>query len=310
MSGRACTAFTLLLLSALAGCDSPVVAPVDAAVSDAYQLPMSRLLGPCVEDWQCPGAGAFCRSAEEGFPGGQCTSACTDRTECDDGAVYNECLLLTGATAMACEAYCRNGSDCRTGYTCQVLGTDAAGATRGVCLPVCATDAECGGTSQCDPYTGRCVAMGGVHTTGAVTGEACTSDAACRSGNCRLPVENASYTGYLGGYCQSLCRIPQGYNTNNFFDGPALPQGTCTGDAVCLPGGNQQGAGDLGVCLASCTSSADCRPGYTCNQTIQSHTFTNGYCAPVNCMAAGMTCPTGTCHAAQDSQGNVYGICG
>jgi len=136
------------------------------------------------------------------------------------------------------------------------------------------------------------------------------ANASCRSGNCRASQENGNYTGFIGGYCESLCRIPAGYNTNNYFDGSALPQGACAGDAVCVPGGNELGAGDLGVCLASCTNSAGCRPGYTCRQTIQSHTFTNGYCIPVNCMAAGMTCPSGTCHAAQDSQGNVYGICG
>jgi hypothetical protein len=296
----------------LGACDPATTVANDAAVpGDAYSLPMSRLLGGCFEDWQCPGPNAFCRTPDQGFPGGQCTLPCTDRTDCDDGSVYNECLLLTGATAMACEAYCRNGSDCRTGYTCQVLSTDASGATRGVCLPVCASDDECGGTAQCNPYTGRCVPHGTVGTSGALTGEACSADSGCRSGNCRLPMENGGYTGFLGGYCESLCRIPSGYNTNNFFNGDTLPQGTCSGDAVCVPGGNQQGVGDLGVCLDACSGATDCRPGYTCVQTVQSHTFTNGYCYRLDCSVSGMACPSGTtCHGAQDSQGNTYGICG
>lgn len=274
---------------------------------------MSRILGACVSDAQCPGNGAICRTAEQGYPMGLCTLACTDRTVCDDGAVYNRCVMLRADSMMTCVGYCRNATDCRSGYTCQVTSAAGAPVTEGVCIPVCGTDAECGGTAQCDPYTGRCVAHGMVGTAGAVTGEACTAASACRSGNCRLPMENGGYSGYVGGYCESLCRIPGGYNTSNFFAGDTLPQGTCAGNAVCLPGGNEQGMNDLGVCLAACTGPSDCRPGYACNQTIPlqvgSHTFTNGYCLPIDCLRA--ACPTGSaCHMGQDARGNPIGRCG
>ena len=297
-----------LLLASLIGCDAPA-APVDAAMGDAYTLPMSRLLGACFEDRQCPGTGAFCRTADQGFPGGQCTNPCMDRTDCDDGAVYNDCLLRTGASARACEAYCRNGSDCRAGYTCQVTSAAGAPVTSGLCVAVCATDAECGGTSQCDAYTGRCVPHGMVGTAGALTGDACTGAAACRSGDCRLATENGTATGYVQGYCQSLCRLPAGYNTSNFFSGDTLPAAGCVGDAVCIPGGNALGLNDLGVCLRSCTSAGDCRAGYTCAQTQQGHTFTNGFCIPFDC--ATQACPAGsTCHQMADAQGRAFGRCG
>jgi len=123
-------------------------------------------------------------------------------------------------------------------------------------------------------------------------------------------MQNGNYTGNVGGNCQSLCRLPAGYNTNNYFDGPALPQGSCAGNAVCVPGGNEQGMNDLGVCLLSCTAASQCRPGYICAQTFGTHTFTNGYCTPMDCLMGG-TCPTGTtCHPMQTAQGQQFGRCG
>lgn len=313
MPGRVASSalFFSVALASLAGCDTSV-APVDAAPpGDAFQAPMSRFLGACISDAQCPGNTSFCRTAEQGFPRGQCTNPCTDRTDCDDGSAYNECLAMTGSTTMACEAYCRNGSDCRDGYTCQNLSTDASGATRGICIPACANDAECGGASQCNAYTGRCVPHGTVPTTGGDTGDGCAADSACRSSNCRLSQESGSYTGYVGGYCESICRIPSGYNTNDFFSGGALPQGTCaSASAVCLPGGNQQGANDLGVCLHGCSGNSDCRAGYSCTQTVSGHTFTNGFCVPIDCLTGG-ACPSGsTCHMGTNSAGTAVGICG
>lgn len=297
----------LLLLAGLAACGSTPVVPNDAALDSAI-LPMSRLLGACYADWQCPGPGAFCRAAESGYPGGICTLACTDRTDCDDGAVYNSCLTLTGETNASCQWFCRNGTDCsRPGYTCEVIQGSSPAA--GFCIPVCATDAECGGTAQCDTYTGRCVAAGMVGTSGGLTGEACGSNAACRSGVCRQASEGTNFTGFVNGYCQSLCRIPTGYNTSDFFTGDTLPTGTCPGDAICIPAGNY-GTGDLGVCLDACDGNADCRSGYECLKTFGTHTFNNGYCSPIDCNAGGATCPMGTCHLFQDSAGNVYGRCG
>ena len=270
---------------------------------------MGRLLGGCFEDTQCPGNGAVCRNADHGYPNGLCTIPCTDRTVCDDGAIYNSCLQLRGETSRLCVGFCRSALDCRPGYTCQVTSAQGAPMMEGYCIPVCGTDAECGGTSQCDPYTGRCVPHGMVSTNGAVTGAMCADNSACRSGQCRMAMENGRLTGFVNGYCESLCRIPTGYNTSNYFTGDTLPQGTCAGSAVCVPGGSEQGVNDLGVCLAACTSGADCRPGYTCHQTIQGHTFTNGYCLPMDCLHA--MCPTGfTCHMAADARGNAYGICG
>ncbi len=314
MPGRA-LATSLLLFSctcALASaCDAGPISTVDAAMVDAPPLPLSRLLGRCESDAQCPGNGSFCRTAaEDGYPGGQCTAPCTDRTECDTGMFYGFCATLTGDTQSTCITYCRNGSDCRPGYSCQVVTTLSTGASAGYCFPVCGTDAECGGGAQCDPYTGRCVPQGMVPTTGGDTGDPCTTDAACRGNNC---VNDSGTNGYLDGYCISLCRIPSGYNSSDFYSGDTLPSGTCGGsNSVCIPYGSQYGENDLGICLEACSSAADCRPGFECTQTVSGRTFTNGWCDPIDCVASGAgSCPAGTtCHTGTDSQGNRIGRCG
>lgn len=314
MSGRlAVTCFLLLSSAALSvGCDTPP-SPADGG-PDAPGLRMSRLLGRCVVDEQCPGNGAFCRTAaEDGFPGGQCSIACTDRTECDDGTAYNFCAMLNGETQNACLPICRNGSDCAHGYSCQNVGSDSAGNSIGYCFPVCATDDECGDGTQCNPYTGRCVPHGMVPTVGGDTGDACTGNDSCLSQDC---IEQTASNGYVGGYCISLCRISAGFNSSDFFSGDTLPAGTCGGtSSVCIPYGSQNGEGDLGICLAACTSDGDCRPGFACTQSVGlssggTHTFTNGWCDPIDCLTQG-ACPTGTtCHRGTDSNGNPLGRCG
>lgn len=302
MRHACCLLLALTTGLAVTACDGGTAA-VDAATADAATLPMSRLGGACFVDSQCPGVGATCRpAATSGYPGGQCTAPCIDRTECDDGAVYNACVTLPGASATTCESFCRNGHDCsRPGYTC---------AAEGYCFPVCSTNEECGAGADCDPYTGRCVATGTVPTTGALTGEACASDAACRSGTCRQAQEGAYITGFVGGYCQSNCRLPSGYNTSTFFDGTTLPAGTCPGTGVvCFPTATYA-EGDLGVCLAECHADSDCRTGYQCVNNFTGTPLANGVCRPMNC-ATGGTCPAGTtCHQYVTSSGNTAGLCG
>lgn len=307
MNARLSSLALLLVLASASGC-GPAPTEVDAATgdagpgTDAATLPPSRIFGACVDDSQCPGEGGFCRTAEDGYPGGYCTLACEDRTPCDDGAVYNHCLTLAGATESTCESRCRNGEDCRSTYSCSLFGTTM----EGVCIPVCSSDEDCGGGAHCNQYSGRCAAS--VPTTGGETGDACTGDAQCRSGNCRPEVNGATPTGYIHGYCDGPCRLPAGYNTSDFFGGDTLPAGTCAGDAICIPG-NQYGEGDLGTCLDACLGDEDCREGYGCLTLIAGHQFTNGICIPRDC--TGGACPAGySCVQVPDGSGGSNGFCG
>lgn len=291
---RSLSAATVLLFwgSVAWGCDSAPSDP-DAFVAlpdGGPPLAPSELFGPCVEDWQCPGEGAICRRATDGWPGGYCTRPCEDRTPCDHRGVYHHCATREGATQAYCERRCLNGIDCgRSGYTC----AGELPPSGGVCIAVCSSDEQCGGGTVCNRYSGACVES---PPTGAVTGEPCAEADDCQSGQCVAEVNAAGVpTGWVGGYCVGNCILPAGYNTSEFFSGDALPQGTCAGDAVCLPA-EGYARGDLGTCYDQCQSAGDCRPGYTCLMEIALtgggfSSYENGLCIPADC--ARTPCPGG-----------------
>ena len=297
----------IALLLALPGCDGG--GGSDAGV-DGGGLEMSELFGACEADSQCPGEGAVCRVAEDGYPGGFCTIPCEDRTPCDSRGVYHHCATREGETQAFCERRCLNGIDCgRYAYTC----AGELPPSGGVCIGVCSSDEDCGGTSICDPYTATC--SDAATTTGAITGEPCADNEACRSGQCVVEVSaTAVPSGWVGGYCVSNCILPLGYNNSDFFMGDALPNGGCPGDAVCLPADFAKTAeGDLGRCYAQCTGDVDCRDGYTCLQDIDLasgavSTYSNGLCVPGNCTMDG--CPTGyTCTMVTGTDGSTRSVC-
>jgi len=285
---------------------------LDAGPGDAGDgLEMSDLFEACQADWQCPGEGAVCRSAIEGYPGGYCTVPCSDRTPCDTFGVYHHCATRQGEDQAYCERRCLNGLDCgRDGYTC-VGELPPSG---GFCIGVCQNDEQCGGTSVCDPYSAQCAET--PTETGAITGEPCADNDACRSGQCIAEEsEGGNPTGWIAGYCVSNCILPLGYNNSDFFAGDALPNGGCPGDAICWPADTASTAQrDLGRCFDQCTADGDCREGYTCLQEIGlggggTSTYSNGLCVPGNCSADG--CPSGyTCQPVPDGRGGTRNVCG
>ena len=299
----------LSFIVALGGCDGGD-GDADASADGAAPLEMSALFGACEQDWQCPGEGAFCRTGIDGFPGGSCTIACEDRTPCDTRGVYHHCATREGETESFCERRCLNGLDCgRDGYTC----AGSLPPSGGVCISVCSSDEECGTGAVCDRYTALCAAA--VSTTGATNGEPCADNDACRSGQCLAEQgSDGTPTGWIGGYCVSNCILPTGFNNNDFFAGPALPNGGCPA-GVCLPavGGNNS-VRDLGRCYVECVSDGDCRGGYTCLKDISlssggTSSYSNGLCVPANCEREG--CPTGyTCQMVTDSGGRTRSVCG
>jgi hypothetical protein len=294
-------------LSLVSACDNSPGTP-DAPLTDAPPAVPGYLFGPCQSDADCAnlGDGAICREAETGPTEGYCTVPCSDRTPCDAFRRYHHCLTLAGETESYCVPQCRNGADCvRDSWTCD----PNAGPTGddGVCISLCQTDAECGGTAVCNRESGRCEAPP-VDATGAAHGEPCGDGSDCTSGFCIDEGTRSAPSGWVGGMCIGLCRLPAGFNNTNFFDGDALPQGGCVEDAVCIPGGSQTAEGDLGTCYHECTSMADCRPGYGCLQNIAGRTFANGICVPLDCGGGG--CPTGyTCVTVTQGDGSTANRC-
>lgn len=300
----------LLPFLALAACGSSPATP-DAGAVDARVLPPSELFGPCEEDSQCPGEGAICRQDDDGYPRGYCTVPCDDRTPCDAFGSYHHCVQLEGQDRSYCEQRCLNGLDCgRSGYTC-VGELPPSG---GVCTGVCFDDAHCSEGWECERYSGRCYPAGMAPTTGAVTGEGCDADAACRSGRCVEEVgEGGAPSGFLGGMCVSSCVLPTGWNSNTLYEGSVLPPGSCAGNAVCFPTGSLT-EGDLGTCFPACTSDGDCRPGLECRKQFGTAsgapaTFENGVCLPIDCSTD--ACPSGyRCIEVTYSDGSTGNVCG
>ncbi len=293
------------------GSDGGVLVVDSGSDSGQHDAGPSYLFGPCTTDDQCPGPDEVCRTAaDDGWAGGFCTRTCMppDRGPCDDGVIYNHCLEQTDGSGSYCEQRCLNGVDCmRDGYTC--VGDFGGGA--GMCVPICSSDEECGGGTQCNPWAGTCVPSGGVPTN-AVHGDPCTANADCRSEQCLLERSTAGTpTGWNGGYCYGPCILPNGYNTNTFFDGTALPQGTCPEGDVCFVNGSYT-RGDLGACLHGCATDADCRgaEGYSCLKDFDlpsggTSSYTNGVCLPIDCNVD--DCPTGyMCQSVATASGTRY----
>ena len=299
----------------------------DAPAADAPPADIGRpprvgqpIYSPCVSNAECED-GLMCRTeAETGIPGGQCNRECTRDDDCVLGGVAPADGYCTPATTAnprrLCQRVCVNGIDCeRPGFTCLLVSSLTM---LRVCIPVCTADSCVDGTT-CNPASNRCEST---PSTGAAFGAACrapndpmlTPETRCTSGACLAENNFDSNgrpvpTGWIGGgMCIARCILPPGYNSSTFFDGRSLPRAGCPEGGVCFPNGTLN-RGDLGLCLDECAANTDCRPGYYCRRTYslgmgRTTTFNNGYCAPVNCAAMGMSCPAGhTCRMSSATAG-------
>lgn len=306
-----------VMAASLLGCPTPEPTLVDANIPDVHVQPPSTLYGPCETDAQCPGEGAICRRAADGYPMGYCTVPCTDRGPCEDefGAQNNLCVQLAGATQRYCEQSCINGNDCRDeSYSCFGADASADPDVRGICAPVCQRDEQCGAGAICVRETGRCAAAGTV-PEGAPNGSPCNTNDMCASGFCIPEVGRTSGqpTSYTEGYCVSNCVLPPGFNTNNFYAGSELPVGgSCPDGLICMPINGSVARRDLGLCLNACYEDADCRDEhYFCKRSwgFRSNTmFENGACSPRDCRTA--PCPSGhRCVTLTFDDGSTSGRC-
>lgn len=277
-----------LILLSLVACGDDSTLPIldtgpepdafDAGGPDVFDsgpvvLEDSYLFGPCQDDTQCPGNRSFCRKPEDGYTDGQCTRECASRAQCDDGRLIHWCEQFDEDTTLTCSSRCRNTTDCgRESYVCVEISEIDPANPSGRCVGFCDEDSDCAAGTECNEQAARCVPEGTTPSAGGVTGEACAGNDDCISGDCN--------TAEPGGSCQSLCRIPAGFQSSNFYLTDTLPTTSCpTPGDICLPVGGLS-AGSEGTCYAPCTMDGQCRTGRQCLRTIAEHQFTNGVCIP------------------------------
>jgi len=227
------------------------------------------LFGSCTADDQCRyAAGAQCLTS---YPGGLCSLRCQRGLECGPrgACVQNVCLPTCTATE-----------------NCVTIGGMCAGGR--YCVPSCgAGSPPCATGTACDPYSVACTTQ---PTTGGDNGAPCTSDDQCK-GFCMsdgsIGPDGNPVSGYLGGLCVSYARAP---DRSALFDGGPLPASNCpSGSVIMAP--PFTGPGEMTLCFPECHADGDCRPGYACWTTDGINTYSDGFCAPIDCKDGVHNCP-------------------
>ncbi|MEZ4459792.1 MAG: hypothetical protein R3E66_08685 [bacterium] len=177
-------------------------------------------------------------------------SACTAGSNCA-GAIGPFCVANPNFKDGYCSSQCQYDNDCPSGSHCGQK--DANG--NGSCLKNCTTNADCRAGYACydqdNGGSGSKECLPSAVGTGTI-GSPCTAVYQCAGGT--VGACGMASDGFPGGYCTETCTDLFGIST-------------CPTGSTCYSGGLLGGVfgGDLdGYCAKSCTSSAQCRTGYSC----------------------------------------------
>jgi len=241
------------------------------------QVPTATVGSACTSAAGCAslGANAVCKQSTDfgggTYPGGYCSKdPCNNQTTpCPTGSTCTTLGLIRGEHDPLCLANCNTSApNCRTGYTCLPLST---GGTNGVCWL----------TNSPNVTTPSSQAT--------KSGDACTTDADCRSPP-NYPYEETAFcypatlpsgasSGYTSGYCLADCA--------------ELGDALCGTNNVCL-GISATEAYCFRRCPAPNGGPSTCRAGYVCEAATDPNGTVIGYC-DASCSAAGHPgCPQGT----------------
>lgn len=272
-----------LVIAALVGCSDAGPARSTDDSPDSGQP--SDVFGPlglsCNELQACPEA-LVCLApggsdlGDLSVPGGYCTRACTQDSDCTsfDGAVCvpfvpgnSEIRYCAAPCSIGQARACGNRNDLACWSRALIDGLDNGR----VCMPTCNNDDQCPEGSVCDAETNLCSrrAQGG----GSPLGTSCNPNDAntCAGGFC-LATDLAS-----GGVCTAYCRRG------------TFPQ--CGGEdanAVCgwvTAGDEAAGPADVGLCALRCRCDSDCNnPALRCEPHVD---LSNGAYPGICTMAAG-----------------------
>jgi hypothetical protein len=181
------------------------------------------------------------------FPNGYCSEFCdVAAQDCAANAICYAGLNLS--VHGVCLQTCTQDTDCRAadGYACVDMGL-----SQKVCM--------LGPETQCDDYIDNdgdglydcndpssCQSQPACTPGANAVGQPCTLHNECFSTKNNPLCLDENHVGYPGGYCSRYCD-------------PAVPA-DCGASAICVP----QGPNGENVCMQACTSNAQCRTGYFC----------------------------------------------
>jgi hypothetical protein len=287
-------------------CENKACVPVPGCTSDTSCAATPATARCDAATGQCVAClvDTHCAAAEQ-CVGNRCQprppTGCTSDVACVGRPGTPRCDLATGA----CVA-CVTGGDCSASGRC-----DAASKT---CLPGCASDAFCAGTTpKCDPATNGCVgclANGDCGTGRICTGNACVPGCAgnsdCSGATPKCLVATSSCVA-----CLAPADCPNGQTCTNNACVP-LPTG---GDAAC---GTNDACPAGKACIANADGTKLCRttcapyaPGSTCGTDkvctwvgLGASAAPAGACLPRN----GRGAPGATCQTFADCENDLLCI--
>ncbi|AUX21590.1 uncharacterized protein SOCEGT47_020760 [Sorangium cellulosum] len=241
----------------------------------------------CASDADC-GPGGRCAAADDDDPhfrggpaGGYCTKACRSDADCGPGNTCKDAedggVCLLGCTpAEPRLTHIDDELDPDKCHGREDLGClpSSGDASRGACVPVCGSDAQCPGR-RCDPLLSVCV---DTPSAGRPAGAPCPGTGEECAGVCLRDTEGNSQ-------CTSRCVL--GGELFSTSDCGGLEQG------ICIISLSSSGVGDVGACAIACQQHDDCQnPFLWCKSTpVTDH----GFCIPAEpCPGSDVECPAGS----------------
>lgn len=196
---------------------------------------------------------------------GYCTTTCTQNSDCTSFDSAAQCVNVGSGSSTA---YCLEGCDpsgqnqCQGRYDslCMPLAQTGAdggvidgGTTVSACMPVCATDNDCGGR-KCDMNSGLCV---DTPKSGQPVGAPCNPQAIqggatdpC-AGFCISDSTSDPTSGFCTGFCSTnSLGVPGACGSN--------PQQGTAQDAACLFQATFTSGAQIGICGQLCDCDSDC----------------------------------------------------
>lgn len=296
IAGKACTSN--------ADCGGATCATqVTGATLLAAPAPDGYCTGECMVDADC-GSGGACIGALANLLRGQCFATCTADDDCREAYLCSASVMIAGVTIPStCRPkpatdqledgvagqMCTSDDDCGGGtcltMTVSLFGTGAA-LPGGYCSGQCLEDSHCGSGGVCAPsplqgLAGGCYEDCGTdtdcsrdgyrcRTVGSelrgcdafpeplpddVAGDPCADDADCGGGadTCKTALPSPGVGGALG----QTTAAPGGYCSERCTEG----EDDCGAGGVCV-----SSALGTGTCYAPCTTTTDCRDGYSCEE--------------------------------------------